>query len=249
MRLKRILIFLPLVILIWQCSASVDTSRLQPEEHLNYAMELYNEGEYKDAKNEFESISLKYPGNKVNDDAQYYLGMTQFQQGKYILAAYEFSKLIQNIPASDFVSDAQYKLAESYYRLSPPYQLDQKYTEKAIKEFQSFIDFFPSNEKVDEAEDKIQELTEKLAQKEYVHAEIYAKMDYNKAAIMYYEYVIQNYHDTEYASQALYRKIQVLLENDRNQEAMQNIAKYLKRYPEDPKAKELSNLKDQLAAR
>jgi outer membrane protein assembly factor BamD len=247
--IKRILIFLPLALFMWQCAGSVDTSRLQPQEHLNYALKLYEEGEYKEAKNEFESISLKYPGNAVNDDAQYYLGMTQFKQEKYILAAYEFSKLIQDLPASDFVSEAQFKLAESYYRLSPPYQLDQKYTEKAIEEFQAFIDFFPSDKKVEEAEEKIQELTGKLAQKEFSHAIIYDKLDYSKASIMYYDYVIQNYHDTEFASRALYRKIQVLLDNDRDQEAMSNIAKYLNRYPDHPRAEELSNLKDQLAAK
>ena len=51
-------------------------------------------------------------------------------------------------------------LGESYYRLSPNFTLDQSYTRSAIKEFQAFIDFFPTDEQVLEAEKKINELME-----------------------------------------------------------------------------------------
>lgn len=227
---------------LWNCSGDVDTSRFTAEEYFEYALSSYNEEDYEVALREFESILLQYPGSTVSDDAKFYLGMTYFHREEYILAAYEFSKLISDIPASPFVPESQYMLAESYYQLSPVYQLDQQYTKKAIEEFQAFIDFFPTDEKVSEAEKKIKEMNAKLAEKEYNSAYIYEKMEYYNAAIKYYDYVAQTYHDTEIAPEALYRKIKVLFEKERITEALTDIAIFLQRYPNNSKAQELQKL-------
>jgi outer membrane protein assembly factor BamD len=227
----------------------VDTSKFTPEEYFNYVMELYNDEDYELAVNEFQNIILQYPGSAINDDAQYYLGMTYFQRSQYLLAAYEFSKLIRNTPASLFVPDAQFMLAESYFELSPGFPLDQSYSKKAIEEYQAFIDFFPASPKVEVAEKKIKELNEKLAEKEYESGKIYEKMEYETAAIKYYAYVADTFHDTKYAPLALYNKI--LLEAKKNQknEALADISVFLSRYPDDPNAKELQELETKLMAK
>lgn len=247
---KLLKIFIPILLLIilGACSASRDTSTMSPEEHYAYVMEIYNDEDFELAVNEFQNLLLQYPGSTINDDAQYYLGMTYFKREQFLLSAYEFSKLIRDIPASPFVSDAQFMLAESYFQLSPPYQLDQAYTKKAIEEFQAFIDFFPTSEKVEEAEAKIKQVNEKLAEKEYRSAVIYEKMEYNGAAIEYYTNVIETYHDTEFASLSLYRKI--MLENKRAlyTSVLKNVREFLNKYPDNPRAQELADLQEYLIA-
>jgi outer membrane protein assembly factor BamD len=138
-------------------------------------------------------------------------------------------------------------LAESYYQLSPPYQLDQAYTKKAIEEFQAFIDYFPLSPKVEEAEQKINELNNKLAKKLYNNALIYEKMNYYKAAIKYYGDVQEIYHDTEFGPKALYKKIQLEIEKDDIASAKSDINKFLVRYPDHESAKEIQQLEEQLA--
>jgi outer membrane protein assembly factor BamD len=236
------------IVVIAGCSGSEDTTQLSPEEHYNYAFELFTDEDYQDAVKEFQSILLQYPGSAVNDDAQYYLGFTYFKRGEFLLAAYEFSKLIRDIPASTFVPDAQYMLAESYYKLSPNFQLDQSYSKKAIQEFQAFLDFFPANPRVEEAENKIQELNEKLARKEFNSAQIYERMDYTKAAIKYYDDVAETYHDTHFASEALYRKINLLVSKGRFSEALDDINFYLLKHPNAPEYNEVLTLKEELTS-
>ncbi len=243
------LLYVLLAILVVGCSSSIDTSKFTPEEHYNYAFKLYNEGEYEQALQEFQSFVLQYSGSAFNDDAQYYLAMTYFQRKQYLLAAYEFSKLIKNISASPFVPDSQFMLAECYYQLSPPYQLDQSYTKKAIEEFQAFIDFFPSNKKVEEAEKKIKELNDKLAQKEYQSAVIYEKMQYENAAMKYYASVVDTYHDTQYAPLALYNKIKIEVKKTLNNEALADINLFLSRYSNDVNAKELQSIEATLSGK
>jgi outer membrane protein assembly factor BamD len=241
--MKKILILIVLSLYLWGCSSSVNTANMNADQHLAYAKSLYNDEDYLDALNEFQALILQYPGNSIIDDAQYYLAMARFKRAEYIMAAYEFSRLIKNMPASEFVQDAQYMLAECYYQLSPNYSLDQKYTKKAIEEFQAFIDFFPTNSKVPEAEKKITEMNDKMAHKEYNSASIYEKMDDYNAALLYYTDVIETYHDTKYAPLSMYDKIKLLLEKNRNEEALVEMSKFLQKYPDDSNAKEIQQLK------
>lgn len=235
-----------LLLFIWGCSSSVDVLNLSPEERLQNAINLYEDEDYEEAVTEFEAILLQYPGSAIVDDAQYYLGMTRYQRQEFIIAAYEFSKLIKNMPASSFVPEAQYMLAESYYKLSPNYNLDQTYTKKAITEYQAFIDYFPLNEKVHDAEQKINELNTKLAEKEFTIAQIYEKMDYYTASLKYYEFVVDTYHDTPYGPKALYEKIMLLIDRDREDDALKDMKKYLQLFPDDENSGEIQELKTSL---
>jgi outer membrane protein assembly factor BamD len=219
---------------------------LNPEERLQYAIKLYEDEDDEEAVKEFEAILLQYSGSSIVDDAQYYLAQTRFLREEYIIAAYEFSKLIKNMPASSFVSDSQYMLAECYYQLSPNYNLDQTYTVKAIDEFQAFIDFFPLNEKVQDAEARIHELNIKLAEKDYTIAYIYEKLDYYTASMKYYDQVIETYHDTKFAPRALFKKIEMLMEREREDEALAEMQKFMLLFPDDEEAEYIGELKTSL---
>jgi outer membrane protein assembly factor BamD len=244
---KLLLLLIPFIIA--GCSSSFDTTNLSPAERLTYAQELYNDEDYLEAITEFQNIVLQYPGNAVVDDAQYYLGMTRYKRGEYILSAFEFSKLIKTMPASELVPEAQYMLAQSYYELSPVYSLDQTYTRKAIEEFQAFIDFFPANDRVAEAEKKINDLNTKLAEKEFSNAVIYHKMEYYNAALIYYNNVSELYHDTRFAPTALYNRIKLLIQRNRTRDAVTDIDKFLQRYPDSNNVRELQALKGTLESK
>jgi outer membrane protein assembly factor BamD len=240
------LLLLAILILFAACSSSIDTSNMTPEDQLAYAIKLYQEEDYEEAVKDFDAIILQYPGSSIMDDAQYYLAMTRFQRGEYILAAYQFSKLIKSMPSSDFLADAQFMLADCYYELSPDFTLDQQYTKKAIEEFQVFIDFFPLNEKVAQAETKINKLNDKMAKKEFEAARIYGKMEYYDAALKYYDTVLEVYHDTQYAPMALYNKINLLIDRKRESEALAEAQKFISKYPQDPNFSDIEKIKNDL---
>jgi outer membrane protein assembly factor BamD len=139
--------------------------------------------------------------------------------------------LKRNYPASDRVGDAQYKLALCYYDLSPKSSLDQQYTKKAIDEFQTFVEYYPKNPLVPDADEKIRELTNRLAKKQYDTARLYAVMEYYRAALLSYDEVIDKYHDTEYAPLAYEGKVRLLMSRRHYREAKQEIDQFLAHYP------------------
>lgn len=246
-----VLIFLLISIFHISCSSSIETVNLSAEERLSVALKYYENEDYLDAIKEFEAILLQFPASGLNDDATFYLGMSRFKRGEYILAAYEFSKLIKNMPTSEFLSQSQFMLAESYYQLSPDFSLDQRNTKKAIQEFQAFIDFFPLDEKVAEAEAKISELNRKLAKKEFETARIYEKLEYSAAALFYYDNVMQIYHDTEFAPLAHFNKINLLISKKKFDDALESARDFVKNYPDNSRTSEvrriISNLEKQLS--
>lgn len=236
------------MVLFWAgCAGIKETANMSVEERFAVAMEYFNDESYDLAINEFEAILLQFPGSEQFDDAQFYLAKSRYERREYLLGASEFSKLIRNIPASSFVPESQFMLAECYFQLSPPFSLDQRYSRKAIEELQAFIDFFPSDQRVPEAEQRIKTLTEKLAAKEFNSAYIYEKMEYYNAALQYYATVAEIYHDTKYAPLATAARIRLLADRSRNKEALKEIENFIKRFPEDSAMKEMLDLQAKLA--
>lgn len=251
--MKKILFLIAVIpVFFWGCSSSVDVSNMSPEQYFNYALGLFKDKDYIESIKEFQTILLQFPGSSVSDDAQFYLAESHFNKREYILAAYEYSRLVKDMTSSDYVPKAQYMLGESYYMLSPDYKLDQKYTKQSIEEFQAFIDLFPTDPKVPEAEAKIKELNDKLAEKEFNTARTYEKMEYYDAAIFYYNVVTETYHDSKYAPLAMFNKIKnqvkVLTNKSNKQNILREMASFLEKYPNDPNTTEVKKMQELLSA-
>jgi outer membrane protein assembly factor BamD len=216
------------------CGSSEVTQRLSAEEQFELGKMAYDEEEYLEAINHFEVIKLQYPGSAVADDAQFYIANCRVMREEFLLASEEFQALKRNFPASPLVSQAQYSIGVCYYILAPKSTLDQEYTLRAIDEFQSFIDYYPTHDSVTSAEVKIQELNGRLAKKDFESAELYMKLEFYKAATIYFSNVIEKYHDSPYAERAYVGKIRALTERNRYKEAHQEVLKFFERYPTSP---------------
>lgn len=225
-------IIIILAIVLYSCKSSDVEKILTAEERFELGMKEYEKGNYLEAIDEFNIITMQYPGSAVSDDAQYYLGECRFKREEYLLASYEYETLKRNMPASPLVPKAQYKIALCYYMLSPKSSLDQTYSWKAIEEFQTFIEYFPEDSLVVDAEAKISELREKLAKKDYETAILYMNMEYFKAATYYFDKVIDLYHDTKYSELAYVGKIEALIKRNKIDEAKSETEIFLKKYPQ-----------------
>ena len=82
------------------------------------AFNLLKDGRYDDAVAAFNDMLTNYPGGKLADNAQYWIGEAHFAARRFREAADEFSKVINNYPQSPKVPDAMLKLGFSYYELA-----------------------------------------------------------------------------------------------------------------------------------
>jgi outer membrane protein assembly factor BamD len=231
---------------VWSCGSSNVTQNLTAEDRFELGKKKFVDGDYLEAVNEFEIVRLQFPGSGVADKAQFFLAECHYKMDEYLLAAEDYQTLKRNMPASSYVPLAQYKIAMCYYSLSPGSSLDQIYTKRAIDEFQAFIEYNPTHEFVHDAEEKIKELNTRLAKKLYDSAELYVKMEYYKAATIYYGYVVEKYHDTKYAEPALLGKVKALIARKRFGEAKPEIEHYLEKYPNSEHKKEAESLRREI---
>ena len=233
---------------LFGCGGSNVVQNLSAEDRFALGKKKFDDEDYLEAITELEIVKLQFPGSAVADDAQFYLAECHFKLEEYLVAAEDYRALKRNMPASSFVPEAQYKVALCYYNLAPKSALDQSYAAQAIDEFQSFIEYNPTHELVHDAEAKIQELNTRLSRKLYETAALYMKMEYYKSATIYFDSVIEKFHDTEYAEPALFGKAQALFARKRYDEANAEIEKFLQKYPNSPLKGEVMSLQQDIAA-
>jgi len=240
--LQKILIVLISFLLLY-CGGNSPTPDWTARDFFHAAKEKYDDESYFEAVNDFTVVLLRFAGSTVADSAQYYLAQSHFMMGDYLIAGVEFEKLINSMPQSPLVKNAQYRLAESYNQLSPRSSLDQKYTTKAIREYQYFIEEFPADSLKEKAEKKILTLRNKLAKKEYENAEIYRKMSKFNAAIVYFDQVLEKYYDTDWADDAQFGKIETYLDAEDLEQAQLEAVKFDQQFPNSDLKEDLMELK------
>lgn len=207
------------------------------------AKNLYNNGEYSDAVNAFETVIRIGRGTEYAPDAQYFLAESYFEDGRYLLAASEYERFQTLYPNSPRREEVDYKNALCYYKLSPRYKLSQKHTRTAIEKFRLFNSRYPNSERVEEAAEYISEMRSKLARKLYNAADLYMRTDQYEAAIIYYDLTIDRYPETEWAARALVNEINAYViyadnsvsskQRERYTKAVESYEKFIQLFPEN----------------
>jgi len=231
------------------CAATQEFEQLSAEQRFTRAMDLYRDKSYLDAYEEFRIVTLQFQGSAFADSAQFQMGECRFMREEYLLAAYEYDVLTRTAPTSKLVPEARYKRALSYYRQSPEYYHDQTSTRQAIDEFQSFIEYHPTDSLVTDAEAKISELNTKLARKAFENGITYMHMEYYKSAATEFDFVLEKFHDSPYAEQAQLRKAEAMLKRKKLPEAKTEIEKFFVKYPNSALKQEAESLQKDILSR
>lgn len=232
-----------LSIIMYSCSSSgSNITTDDPEKAFSIAKRKFDRGDYVDAIEDFSLIKLKFAGTSISDKAQFYLAESYYGQKEYLLSAYEFEMMLKNYPLSSLIPQTRYKLGLSYYNLSPKYSLDQEFTRYAINELQTFIDLFPEDKNVADAEAKLNELENKLAYKDFHTAELYMKLDNYRSAAIYFISVYEQYIESEWADDAMVGHAEALINMKKYSEAEKVLERFYKLFPNSklkPKADKL----------
>lgn len=171
------------------------------------AMAFYDRGRFADAAQAFETVITVGRGTEIGQEAQFFLAESYYKNRQFRLAASEYQRYHIFFNRSDRAPDAQFMEAFSYYRLSPRYELDQTDTIRSIELFQLFISRNRASPRVQEAVTYIDEMREKLAQKNFSAANQYMRLGRRtavnfRAAAIYYGLTIDMYPETSFAEKA-----------------------------------------------
>jgi outer membrane protein assembly factor BamD len=209
--MKNIFFLLVSVVLLSSCSTYQDVLKNDDiKAKYEFADSLYSQGKYKKALRLWEQIVPLYRGRPQAERVTYLYANTFYELGDYYSGGYQFERFVKSFPQSTKREEAAFKSAESYYKRSPRFNLDQGDTYIALEKLQGFINEYPDSEQVDDANAKVQELNTKLERKSYEIAKGYNKIGASRGtfpnAISAFDNFLLDNPGSIYREDALYWK-------------------------------------------
>lgn len=212
------------------------------EKKLEAAIEYYEDERYSRSISLLNSVLPIYRGTQKAETVNYYYAMAHYKQRDYIYAAHLFRSFYQGFPNSEHAEEFFFLSAYCKYLMSPRHSLDQTPTREAIQQFQRFINKYPNSEKVEVANEFIDELRLKLERKAFEIAKLYYDLTNYNAAATAFKALNTDYPDNQYREEALFLILEsyfLFAENsipqrqkERYQKAVDAYYRFIRVYPE-----------------
>ena len=225
-----------LILLVVTACSTKDTvvQKKTVDETYAEAMSALADDDLTEALSHFDVIKLQYPASKYADDAQYHIAEINFKRGEFVMAAYNFSVVRRSFPSSEWSKPSAYKVGECYEELMLPPDRDQEYAKKAIQAYTEFQQLYPTDSLALLAVQRIHAIRNHLAQRFLIIAEHYVKTNSNRAALIYFQGLIDEYPDSDVLEDALIGKINALIQQQQYAECKTTIEQY-RRMIKEPK--------------
>ncbi len=251
--MKRVFCLISTIIaatLIAGCAAKNSTSTIDPRPAFEEAKKNVEEGKFTQAQNLLQRIVFSSPGLSYIDSVQYYFAMTYYGSADYHLGVAEFRRLISSFPRSELVDDAQFMVGKSYFDAAPKnVGLDQTDTEAAIREFEAFIQDYPSSDRRAEGELMLSRANERMVEKQFRAARQYFKMGNRASARIYFESLITEHPESGYTAEALYSLAQIDEKEAKYTDARDKLNNLMATFPNSTFAPRAAKLKAKLEAK
>ncbi len=168
------------------------------------ALELYEQEKYRKAAKLFTQLKEIYRGKPQAERIVFFYAYSLLNTRNYILAAYEFETFVKAYPKSQKAAEAYFLMAYAHYKTSPNFSLDQTDTVEAIDKIQEFINRYPDDERMPEANAMAKELREKIEKKGFETAKQYNTIRDYKAALTALDNFIADNPGTSFREAALF---------------------------------------------
>ncbi len=219
--MKSKLILLITVSIFLSCMARESLTPLEPLDEYERAMSFFDGKQYQRAAEAFERILFYHPSSEYVDDAQFWLARAYLEMKEYAQAVIEFNYLIRNFPNTTLLEQAYFFRAKANLMSAPSYEKDLSDLKKAIRLFDEFLTRFPNSEYTDDVRQEILTARNLLAKKELENGKLYEKLKEPDAALLYYEYIRNNYPETESAGEATYRSARIHEKRGESEQAVE----------------------------
>jgi len=194
-----------------------------PELKYTKAIEYFDKGDFMRASTLFDEISTYYKGTERSETILNYIAKSYMGQKDYFSASEYYKTYIKTYPKGTYITEAKFMVGYCYYLDSPDARLDQTSTFNAIAALQEFIDIFPESEKVAEAIKLLDEMTNKLAYKEYLNSKLYFNLgnylgNNYESAVITAQNALKKYPSTKYREE-----FALIILESKYQQAVQSI--------------------------
>ncbi len=243
-----------LVLALTACRTEFEKVRTStdPELIFSKSMEYYEQEEYLKAQTLFELILNSFRGTAKAEELSFKYAYTHYYLNSFLLAAHYFDNFSNTFTSSDLREEADFMRGYSNYLLSPSFRLDQTYTQKAIDQFQLFVNTYPNSERAARCNTLIDECRQKLEQKAFDQGRLYFDLKDYTSAVHSFENLLKDFPESSNAEEVRFLILKsafLLAENsfyekqeERYEEAIEKYRDFDKKFPSSrykPEAREM----------
>ena len=210
MSLRSILLASQVVLGLLACSGRFDPSQYPTPEALYEAtMAEYNDGDCGAAEIGLARLAFELPTRDPRRaEVRFYMAECLFKQHRYLEATREYRRVSDQHAQDSIAPVALLRSGEAYFKLWRRVELDATYGLSALTVLSELLTRYPQSQAAVEARQRIAELNERFARKEYRTGNYYFRLKAYDSAILYFRSVVANWPQATSAPEALLKLVQ-----------------------------------------
>lgn len=180
---------------------------LSKEEVWERAEALFEQEKWAAARSHYSFIYENYPNDPLGRRSLLRVSDTYFHQGgatNLVEAQYKYRDFINRYPGSEQADYAMLQIANVSFQQMEPAHNDQTKTREAITKFQEMIAAFPNSPLRPQAEEKIRQAMDRLAEHEHQVARFYMQRGAWDAAVTRLNTIVEQYPDYGQRAETFY---------------------------------------------
>lgn len=221
----------------------------------SYAKKYFNEKQYAKSATLLDELVTIFKGTAYAEESLYLLAQSYYGQKDYQTASQYFETYYTTYPKGEYTELSRFYSGYGLYLDSPDARLDQSQTYKAIEQFQLYIEFYPQSERIEQAQEILFELQEKLAYKELLATRLYFNLgpymgNNYQSCVITAQNALKNYPYSKYREEfmflivhAKYEEALVSVEEKlqgRYRDVVDEYYNYMNEYPEGQYVKQVT---------
>ena len=167
------------------------------------ALDYFDRHDYNKALQLFDLLQSSFRNTPRGEAITYKTALCYYYQKDYEVAGYYFNRFIQGYSFSRDAEKAAYMSAYCSYLLSPESSLDQSNTHTAISQLENFMERYPQSDSIARVEQLLENLHNKLEEKDYNICQLFYRMENYSAAITSFENLLKKYPNTKHREEIL----------------------------------------------
>ena len=203
---------------------SVPAGTTEPDKFLfDKGTDALNSKKWLTAREFFKQVTETYTASPYRPDAKLGIGDTYLGEGTaeaLVLAINEFREFLSFYPTNRRSDYAQYKLGMAHFRQMRAAQRDQTETREAIKEFEAFVERYPTSSLMSEAKGKLREARDRLSESNYLVGYFYFRQRWYPGAIDRFKSLLKEDPDYTGRDAVYYHLAESLIKTKREAEAL-----------------------------
>ena len=235
--IKKISITLIIMLFLISCSSNKETKdtvsiNSSPEILYIEAMAIFKNNDFEGALIKFKEIESKYPLSNEAVQSQIMSGFIDYLSMEYESAIFKYNRVMQKYPSHKNIDYVFYIKAMCYFEQISHEELDSNNNRKALENFEQVILRFPESDYAKDSKLKIILVKENIAAKHMDVGRFYMKNDKYIAAMNRFKIVIEEFAQTKFTPEALFRLVEIYYKLGMIEEANKTAAVIAYNYPD-----------------